>query len=245
MSSAISLQPANHGLIQLSATSVRATPTTKSSPDTNINNGTETEQAPKTSFVFTWPLLSIPAFFVAAYALNFLLDVVRLGDPAIIERIRASIFGVGHIVGGLTAIALGPFQFLAGIRRRVPKVHRWIGRVYMAGIILGGINTLHVSFTSICRPLGQYAFAFLGIIWMGTAAQGMYTIWAGEVLQHRDWMARNFALTYAAVMLRWQLPLFIAMGMETEPALTLTGFTSWIPNLLFVEWWIRRRVLIS
>lgn len=56
-------------------------------------------------------------------------------------------------------------------------------------------------------------------------------------------MARNFSLTYAAVMLRWQLPLFVSFGMEIEPALTLTGFTSWIPNMIFAEWWIRGQEL--
>ncbi|ETS75773.1 hypothetical protein PFICI_12717 [Pestalotiopsis fici W106-1] len=235
MSSAISLPTTAHNLVQ------RRTATPLSGKSHTNNSVTQLSRPQKTSRPDQWWLLSVPAFLIAAYAANFLIDVYRVGDSAIIDRIRSSLFGISHIVGGLTAMLLGPFQFLASIRRKYPKVHRWIGRLYALGILMGGINAFYVSFTSLCRPLGQYAFAFLGLIWLATAAMGMSTIWSGQVAQHRNWMARNFSLTYAAVMLRWQLPLFISLGMETEPALTLTGFTSWIPNLIFAEWWIIRQ----
>ncbi|KAI0176863.1 hypothetical protein BJ166DRAFT_505562 [Pestalotiopsis sp. NC0098] len=239
MSSAVSLPSTAHSLVQLSSSNrkPKPTPTRKS----QLNHVAKTSQPRKEPKSYKWMYLSVPAFLAAAYALNFLLDIYRVGDSAIIDRIRSSIFGLSHVVGGLTAMFLGPFQFLGSLRRKSPEVHRWVGRVYNGGILIGSVNAFYVSFTSLCRPLGQYAFAFLGFIWLVTAALGMKAIWAGQVVQHRDWMARNFSLTYAAVMLRWQLPLFIALGMETEPALTLTGFTSWIPNLIWAEWWIRRQ----
>ncbi|KAF1362278.1 hypothetical protein EJ07DRAFT_153212 [Lizonia empirigonia] len=186
-----------------------------------------------------WRFYSIPAFLTAAYALNFLLGIYKIGDAVTIDRIRSSVFGNGHILGGLVAIILGPFQFIPALRNRKPSVHVWIGRVYVGGVVLGGISAFKVSFTSICRPLGQYGFALLASAWLVTAAKGMSAIWAGRVTLHRQWMTRNFALTYAAVMLRWQLLLYVALGMEIEPALSLTGFSCWIPNLIFIEWWMR------
>lgn len=246
MSSAISIKRAYHQrLVQMGATSTHSMPPANLPPNTKQlchANGSRTDRkARQPPAIFTWKLLSIPAFITAAYAFNFLVDCVRLGDPVIVERIRASVFGIAHILGGLIAMILGPFQFLSSLRKRNSKAHRIIGRVYMAGILMGGVCAFHVSFASMCRPVGQYAFAFLGLIWLGTGIQGMLKIWAGDVARHRDWMTRNFSLTYAAVMLRWQLPIFIFMGMETEPALTLTGFTSWLPNLLFAEWWIKQQ----
>lgn len=235
MSSTISLRNTAHNLVQ------HRTAIPSSEKNHANNSFTKLSQPQKASRPNQWWLLSLPAFLIAAYAVNFLLDVHRVGDSAIIDRIRSSLFGVSHIVGGLTATLLGPFQFLSSVRRKYPKVHQWIGRVYNFGILIGGLNAFYVSFTSLCRPLGQYAFAFLGLIWLATAAMGMSMIWSGQVAKHRNWMARNFSLTYAAVMLRWQLPLFISLGLETEPALTLTGFTSWIPNIIFAEWWIKRQ----
>jgi uncharacterized membrane protein len=188
---------------------------------------------------FKWRLLSIPAFLTAAYAFNFLLGIYPIGDMITIDRIRSTLFGMGHVLGGLIAIVLGPFQFIPALRSRKPRVHVWVGRVYVGGVMLGGISAFRVSFTSMCRPLGQYGFALLASAWLITAAKGMSEIWAGRVTLHRQWMTRNFALTYAAVMLRWQLILYVALGMDIEPALSLTGYTCWIPNLIFIEWWIR------
>jgi uncharacterized membrane protein len=235
MSSAISSRNTAHN-------SVKHGTATLSLKKSHANNScTQLRQPQKAWTPNKWWLLSLPAFLIAFYAANFLLDLHRVGDSAIIDRIRSSLFGVSHIVGGLTTMLLGPFQFLSSVRRKYPKVHQCIGRVYNIGILIGGLNAFYVSFTSLCRPMGQYAFAFLGLIWLATAAMGMSMIWSGQIARHRNWMTRNFSLTYAAVMLRWQLPLFISLGLETEPALTLTGFTSWIPNIIFAEWWIKRQ----
>ena len=38
---------------------------------------------------------------------------------------------VTHIVGGMLALGLGPFQFLQRLRTKRPSVHRWLGRGYL------------------------------------------------------------------------------------------------------------------
>lgn len=239
MSSSMSNGPIHHQVAHFRLTS---NPIAATEPPKKhyVYNLPKTGLARNPSTTSKWLFMALPAFLIGIYAANFILDLYRFGDPEIIDRIRASAAGVSHVIGGGTAMLLGPFQFLASIRQHAPKIHRWIGRVYAGGILIGGVNAFYVSFTSLCRPLGQYAFAFLGFIWLVTAMLGMLAIWKGKVSQHQDWMTRNFALTYAAVMLRWQLPLLIGLGMGTEPSLTLTGFTCWIPNLVFAEWWINR-----
>ena len=78
-------------------------------------------------------------------------------------------------------------------------------------------------------------------MWLVTIVVGMDAIWKGNVAKHRAWLMRNFALTYAAVSLRPQLAAMILSGVEFELALNITAFSSWIPNLIFVEWWLRRK----
>src|SRR5467141_293130 len=36
-----------------------------------------------------------------------------------------------HVLGGLVALVIGPFQFWAQIRNGYPKVHRMGGRIYL------------------------------------------------------------------------------------------------------------------
>jgi hypothetical protein len=54
-------------------------------------------------------------------------------------------------------------------------------------------------------------------------------------------MIRNYALTFAGVMLRLWMPILVSLGVEFLAAYTVVAWLCWIPNLLVVEWMIRRR----
>ena len=53
-------------------------------------------------------------------------------------------------------------------------------------------------------------------------------------------MIRNYALTFAAVTLRIELFALIAAGVPF--AYKTVAWSSWLPNLLVVEGWIRREL---
>ncbi|OGM49637.1 hypothetical protein ABOM_001853 [Aspergillus bombycis] len=187
-----------------------------------------------------WRIMAVAAILTAAYAFYFIVGTPP-GNPLVKQRILSSLSGWSHIIGGLVSMATGPFQFLILYNKQPKIVHRWVGRVYVAAIAAGGIGGLSVSLDSLAYPVGDYGFAVLAIVWLVTAAFGLQAARERKWVAHQEWMLRNFALTYAAVMLRWQLPLYIFLGNSAAGALTATAFTCWIPNLVFVEWWIQRR----
>lgn len=184
--------------------------------------------------------MAIPTLPISYYAFYFIFYTPPTGLRTKI-RLLSSIYGYIHIISGGLAILLGPIQFVERIRRLHPRVHRWVGRVYAVSIFASGLCGLHVSMNSAAYPIGDYGFAVLAIVWMATMIMGLRTIWSGDVSGHRDWMIRNFSLTYAAVMLRWQLPLFIFSGLTPPGALTVIAYSCWIPNLIFAEWYIGNR----
>ena len=51
-------------------------------------------------------------------------------------------------------------------------------------------------------------------------------------------MMRSYALTFAAATLRLQLGLLIALGLSFEQAYLIVPWSSWIINLIIVEWWL-------
>ena len=54
-------------------------------------------------------------------------------------------------------------------------------------------------------------------------------------------MLRSYSLIFGAVMLRIWLPLLIiAHGGEFIPAYRIVAWLAWVPNILLVEWLIRR-----
>src|SRR5262252_11068195 len=68
-----------------------------------------------------------------------------------------------HINGGALALLMGPWQFWTGLRRKRMAVHRWTGRLFLAGVAMGVTGAVGLSVTT------TYGWAFaVGI--MGLAA---------------------------------------------------------------------------
>ena len=63
------------------------------------------------------------------------------------------------------------------------------------------------------------------------------------IAAHRRWMTRSYALTFATVTLRLWLPRLAAI-FPFETAYQTVSWLAWVPNLLIVEWAIRRNVTL-
>jgi len=103
-----------------------------------------------------------------------------------------------HGLAGACALFLAPMQFSDRLRRRVPKLHRVAGRIYVGCVFL------------VVAPLGAYIQYFeerLGftrsftiaaivdaVLLMSTTAIGFFFILRGRVQQHRQWMTRSYAV---------------------------------------------------
>jgi hypothetical protein len=63
-----------------------------------------------------------------------------------------------------------------------------------------------------------------------------------DIEGHRQWMIRNYALTFAGTMLRLWVPILVgAVGFDFLMAYRAIAWLCWVPNLLVAEWIIRRR----
>lgn len=160
-----------------------------------------------------------------------------------------------HIAGSAVALVLGALQFWRGLRTRAPKVHRWLGRIYLAGVAVGAVGGLIIAPSSPAGYVGFFGFSALAVLWLATAWRAYRAIRRRDIAGHQAWMIRNYALTYAGVMLRVWLPLLLLapllLGLPWEfdeafaNAYAAVPFLCWLPNLVFAEWLIRRRGLPS
>ena len=143
-----------------------------------------------------------------------------------------------HIAGGVLALTLGPFQFLPRLRARRPQIHRWLGRFYLLGILLGGVAGLYMATFAYAGLITRLGFTALAVLWLVTGFMAYRNIRAGKVADHRRWMIRNFALTFAAVTLRLDMPLLM-MFFGEETGYQIVAWLCWIPNWLVAEGVIR------
>jgi uncharacterized membrane protein len=151
---------------------------------------------------------------------------------------------ISHIVGAMLATILGPFQFLPRIRKgRFLKVHRWLGRIYLLGVLVGGLGGLYMAFLAYGGLPARLGFATLAILWLFSAFRAYQHIRNKEIEQHKAWMIRNYALTFAAVTLRlWQV-VFQVAGLEFLTGYIIVAWLCWLPNLFVAQWMVRRNLL--
>jgi uncharacterized membrane protein len=193
-----------------------------------------------------FPVLVFLALGVAAYAV-VTYSALPLGaavhpDMRInFEAHRAGI--LIHIFASVLALALGPFQFSARLRAARLNLHRWMGRVYLGiGVAVGGLAGLFMALHAFGGLAARLGFAGLALAWLFTGWQAYRAVRRRDLVAHRRWMVRNFALTFAAVTLRLWLPASFVAGIPFERAYPVIAWLCWVPNLLAAELLFNRRV---
>ena len=140
-----------------------------------------------------------------------------------------------HAGAASTALLLGPFQFIARLRAARPKVHRWMGRTYVVACLVGGVSGLFLAAGCTSGPIAQAGFGLLAVCWLSANVQAWRLALAGRYAEHRRWMVRSFAMTFAAVTLRIYLPIAPMMGYDFLLAYVAISWLAWVPNLIVAE----------
>lgn len=146
-----------------------------------------------------------------------------------------------HIAGSMLATILGPFQFLRKIRTgRYLKIHRWLGRVYVLGVLFGGVGGAYMGTIAYGGPIARLGLMTIAALWLVSGYMAYTNIRNKKIEQHRKWMVINYAITFAGVTLRlWQI-VFGVIGLDFLTGYIIVTWLSWVPNLL-VALWINNR----
>jgi hypothetical protein len=189
-----------------------------------------------------WALCAFLAAGVAAYGLRYVFLGPSIAPPNIASNASPVPHTlVLHAAGAGLALLLGPWQFIAGLRAKAPRVHRWIGRAYAAASIFGGLAGLALAPFSSAGPIAQSGFTLLALAWLATTIFGWRAALQRSFAAHSDWMLRSFALTFAAVTLRLYIPIPYIAGFDPDEAYRWIAWLCWVPNLVLVEVWLRAR----
>jgi uncharacterized membrane protein len=186
-----------------------------------------------------WGLLAFLSVGVGVYAFAFYF-VAAVGDPTFKARFATMpLFAAFHVLGAGAALVIGPLQLSRTMRTRALNVHRWLGRAYLTAVMLGGLGGLMLATIAAGGLVGRVGFAFLAVIWLGSGAQAYLAVRRGDLVAHRQWMIRNFSLTFAAVTLRIHLPVLTGgFGVPFDDAYATVAWLAWVPNLVIAEWFV-------
>jgi len=159
-----------------------------------------------------------------------------------------------HAVGGAVSLAVGILLFSRRLQAKSMRLHRGLGKLYVVSIAVGGGSGIYLSFEALGGWMSQTGFLALDILWLATTYLGYRRIRQKRIEQHREWMMRSYALTFAGVTLRFWVAFLGIMTIPLENfsqfelllddfnrMYRLDAWLCWVPNLMVAEWLIRRK----
>jgi len=185
-----------------------------------------------------WRLLAtLLAVAIALFSYRYLTNG-GMRSPDILANAFARPWLALHVLGAATALLIGPFQFIARFRPRRSGLHRLVGRIYVMACLLGAVAGFPLALGSTAGPVAAAGFGTLSICWFAATWLGFRYAVARRFEDHRLWMLRSWAMTFAAVTLRLFLPIIPYTGMSFLDGYRFISWACWLFNLAVLEIWL-------
>src|SRR5687767_1315087 len=156
-----------------------------------------------------WVVMALACVLIALIVSRYLTFDPEVYFPAQREPYLQHEFALGvHVLSGMLALLIGPFQFVGRLRRRFVRVHRFMGATYVGSATALGVSGLILAPTAYTGLVASAGFTVLGLAMLFTTWTAVRMILAGRYGEHRRWMIRSFSLIMAGVMLRVWVPIY-------------------------------------
>jgi uncharacterized membrane protein len=163
---------------------------------------TSTVQAPSSTGsrfkTIVWASLGLTTLFVFITS-----EVLLVTDYPMYHAYRLQVIAdrhllIPHVLAGTFALLIGPINFSSRIRQRYLQLHRILGRVYFISVFVG-------AFTGIALAAGRPGLpgtSMQAAAWIVCTTAAVITARNRQITQHRQWMARSYAVTFTFVSSR-------------------------------------------
>lgn len=139
-----------------------------------------------------------------------------------------------HVYTSIFVLILGAFQFSKILRKKFPKLHKNLGKIYVflillfsapSGLVMGYYGNGGVS--------SQISFCILAVLWFYFTLFAFVKIRKKDFVAHQNFMILSYSLTLSAISLRlfkW----IISNSLELPPMETyrIVSWMGWVFNLL-------------
>jgi len=191
--------------------------------------------------IILWISLGLTVLFVFITS-----EVLLVTDYPMYHAYRLQVIAdrhllIPHTLAGVLALLIGPINFSSRIRQRFLKLHRVLGRIYVISVFVG-------AFTGIALASGRPGLpgtSMQAAAWIVCTTAAFITARNRQIIQHRQWMARSYAVTFTFVSSRvlnlW--PRYWAHLGDTFAAVGVIAFT--LASLLLVDLGLNWRELTT
>jgi uncharacterized membrane protein len=145
-----------------------------------------------------WVSLGLTALFVFITSELLLITDYPMYHAYRLQVIADRVLLIPHSLAGILALVIGPFQFSSRFRLRHLKLHRVLGRIYVFSVFAGAATGVALANG---RP-GLPGTAMQAGAWVVCTTAAFVTARNRQIIQHRQWMARSYAVTFTFVSSR-------------------------------------------
>lgn len=147
-----------------------------------------------------------------------------------------------HIAAGAICIGTALIQFSRYILKKSKAIHRVSGKIYVAVVLfLAAPTGLYMSFFAKGSYWERLLFMFMAGWWFVTTLYGLSTIHKRNIVAHKAWMIRSYAMAMTAVTFRVYHIIFYLLDWGHLENYELSLWISVIGNMLFAEWIIYKQ----
>jgi hypothetical protein len=145
-----------------------------------------------------WIALGLTTLFVFITS-----EALLLTDYAMYHAYRLQVIAdrhllIPHTLAGVIALLAGPIQFSSRLRQRHLKFHRVLGRLYVVSVFIGSATGIALAAG---RP-GLPGTSMQAAAWIVCTSAAVITARNRQLVQHRQWMMRSYAVTFTFVSSR-------------------------------------------
>lgn len=198
---------------------------------------TMTDSSARSASIARWVFLLVALGIVFVFLTT---EIPLIADYKLYHEYRVQLIAdryrfVPHAFFGTLALLVGPLQFSSHFRQRHLNLHRILGRVYVISVLLAAPLAMSITWN---RPL-RLGTTTQATAWLICTAAAFLTARNRQITQHRQWMARSYAVTFTFVLLRlldlwpryWNLS-----EAATMPIIILVTFGSILAVDLGLNW---------
>jgi hypothetical protein len=191
---------------------------------------------------FSWSAAgtaTLVALFLAGVAFFLIRDVPNVARHGQAKEWRYAL----HIIGGSLVMLVAPFQFIAPIRNRFRRYHRWAGYAFVAGSVMTFVGYWLIQPTA--RDTFFLSQTVAICLWMAAMAAAVMAARRKHFLTHQHNMTRAFVIAVYFIVVRlvdpWGMPLITPFASEPAAANAHSDWIAWVVPLVLVELYYGRK----
>jgi len=182
---------------------------------------------------FSYLLLLITLQYIP---LNFDVTFLKLKKEEV-KLVYYNIAFFTHVYTSFFLLIFGILQFSKSLRRRQPKIHRRIGKLYIVIILFfSGPSSLIMGYYANGGIASKISFLLLSFLWLTFTYLAFHYAKKLDYKKHQQFAIRSFALTLSAISLRLFKFIIVflwhPLPMDTYRIVSWLG---WTFNLLLAE----------